>query len=136
MIGIRYAALLVAALTASLWSDASSAEGWAEGAYMGRDLFRICDLRDGAPIGERCYGYVAATVEAVSLDAFQHPSERRHACIPPDESIEQIITRIRPVLRGPDYGLCYGACTSQSYLRISLYEAYPCPDERAPAARP
>jgi hypothetical protein len=133
MTGIRCAALLATALTASLWSGTSSAEGWAKGA--GRwDIFRICDLREGAPIGERCYGYVAATVEAVYLDAFEHASERRRACIPPDESIEQIIARIRPRLR--EMGLCYGACTSQSFLRMSLYQAYPCPAEPAPGSSP
>lgn len=94
---------------------------------IGIDLDEICDLHSGAPISDKCYGFVGAIVEIVKIDSIQPPQFRRgpKACIPKGANITQIFEKIRPLLRTR---VCAGFCTQTSYVISSLHEAYTCKD--------
>jgi hypothetical protein len=94
---------------------------------IGIDFTEICDLHAGAPISDKCYGYLGAVIEIVKTDSVM-PSRfrtRLKTCIPRGQNIAQIFEKIRPSLR---VRVCGGFCTSTGYVMESLYEAYPCKD--------
>jgi hypothetical protein len=90
----------------------------------GIELTDFCDLRDGAPISDMCYGFVAGVLEVMLAEELTRaPNEERRLCLLRVD-VKVVIAKIRPGLR--KYGVCAGFCTSQSYVATEIYRAYPC----------
>jgi hypothetical protein len=116
--------------TISALAPASAADKILRVDPWGIELTDFCDLRDGAPISDKCYGFVAATVEATrDRDVTRRPDEKQRLCIPRRTDIAEMIAKIRPRLR-MHFGLCAGLCTSEGYVASELYRAYPCPPSK------
>jgi hypothetical protein len=98
---------------------------------IGLDFRKFCSLQDDAPIGDKCWAFLAAVIEIekgyVSLDP-QVAKRLNHACLPPRMSIQQIFATIRPQLRRI-MGSCVGLCDSTSYVMSSLAGTFPCEAE-------
>ena len=126
------AALTVAALLAFI-PPARAAERPIDLFSLGLDFREFCDLEDGAPISNKCMGFLAAVIEIekgyVSLDPAL-ASRLNRACIPPGVSIHQIFAVIRPQLRRMiESGTCIGLCDSTGYVMSSLAGNFPCRDD-------
>jgi hypothetical protein len=96
----------------------------------GADFTTFCDFTEGAPISDKCYGFVAATVEIAMNERVLKYSQdknqsRWRACVPVDLTVPQIFEQIRPNLR-KNLGTCGGFCTSTFYIINALNETYPC----------
>jgi hypothetical protein len=93
-----------------------------------RETEENCDLRDGAPISERCKGFVSGIARMIAIEAVRRsPYERaRRMCLPPDIGIEGVIARIRPQLRHAMSLNCTGLCTFAVDVEYSLYVTFPC----------
>lgn len=125
--------LAFSALVAVAASCVASPPGNA-GAGLGYDAYgldlhpeRFCDLEDGAPVSDACYGYVGATIEMVMTEhdvPRPDPQWWRPACIPRGVKVADVVARIRPLLRPPR--MCGGLCTDTGSVRDALVEAYPC----------
>ena len=101
----------------------------------GIELTDFCDLRDGAPISEKCEGFVAGVVETTLAEDYINMGRRpdgkgwgppfnpRRLCLKRID-IKAIIQGIRPYLR--THFACAGFCTSASYVESALYATYPC----------
>ena len=111
-------AVAVAALLVLLTSSAS---------FGMSQLKDFCEIARGAPISERCYGFVAAIVE-LSQDQHTMPNPGPGlggVCIPYDLTTEQIIRKLRPWLRKRG-DTCYGHCDATSYIEEALIATFAC----------
>jgi hypothetical protein len=92
---------------------------------IGINFDEICDLHPGAPVGDKCYGFIGAVVEIVMAERAVGPQFRHgpNSCIPKGRTISQIFEKIRPLLK---VRVCGGFCTQTGYVKSSLQEAYPC----------
>ena len=100
--------------------DANRVDPW------GVELSDFCDFRDGAPISDKCYGFVAGTAEELlGEDLFPERANAQRRFCPKRFDVPEMIAKIRPGLR-ENYGFCAGFCTSGSYVATELYRAYPC----------
>jgi hypothetical protein len=93
----------------------------------GIELTDFCDFRDGAPISDKCYGFVAGVAESMLGEQVGGPQLR---FCPKHFDVPKMIAKIRPGLR-EHYGFCAGFCTSESYVATELYRAYPCPPSKS-----
>lgn len=99
---------------------------------LGLDLPAICDMAPGAPVSDRCYGFLGAIIEmALSSQGLREQGFDEasflfvRTCIPPDLKLEQIIEAIRSHMAPA----CTGLCTETGYVLSALELAYPCPEE-------
>ena len=92
----------------------------------GIEIGELCSLPDGAPIGDKCYGFIAGVVESlVGKEVARRPQDPRRLCGLPRD-IRAIVTKIRPELRTSKFQICAGYCTTESYVASAIYDAYPC----------
>ncbi len=84
-----------------------------------------CDINRGAPISERCIGFVAGVVELIEVEQiYPHPT-LPDICMPGGLTTEQIILKTRPWLRKRGE-TCNGRCTASSFIEAALIATYPC----------
>ena len=89
------------------------------------ELDQICDLRTGAPMSDKCLGFVGAVVEIVKIEnVMKNRSYLAGACVPTELSVPQVFDKIRPSLR---HWVCGGFCPASWNVARSLNEVYPCP---------
>lgn len=95
---------------------------------IGINFDEICDLHSGAPIADKCYGFIGAVVEIAKTQSAMEPPFRSgpKTCIPKGPTIAEIFEKIRPSLR---VRVCAGFCTQTGYVISALHEAYPCKNE-------
>lgn len=85
----------------------------------------FCDVGEGAPISERCIGFVAAIVEMRRDEKIFHNSHQMDVCIPWGIKTTTVVKAIRPWLRQWG-GICAGYCDASSYISGALNATYPC----------
>ena len=125
--------VIITVVTAGLTANAAATGAPSQSKFdpdvfgIGINFDEICDLHSGAPIGDKCYGFIGAVIEIVKSDSLTAPQFRTgpKACIPRGQNIPQIFEKIRPSLRAR-VGICLGFCTQTGYVISSLNEAYPC----------
>jgi len=118
-------------------SNAAPRAAWERGYKdpWGIALTEFCDLRDRAPISEKCEGFVAGIVESTMLEG-SYPEKNPDGSWKPAPGgecmnsggidIKAIIANIRPALRD-HVGICGGGvCSSSGYVKQALSIAYPC----------
>ena len=83
---------------------------------------KICDMREGAPISDKCYGFVAGVME--SMDA-NNAGEGHDTFCPKDAKISDFVSAVRKdIIKNGN--ACFGMCTSETWVSSALYRAYPC----------
>jgi hypothetical protein len=99
---------------------------------LGLDLSAMCDLTPGAPVSDRCYGFLGAIVEmALSSEGLREQGFDEtsflfvRTCIPADLKLDEIIEAIRSHF----VATCTGLCTETGYVLSALESAYPCLEE-------
>ncbi len=92
----------------------------------GIEIGELCGLRDGAPVGDKCYGFIAGVVEAlIGTEVARQPQDPKRLCGLPGD-VRAIVAKIRPELRTTKFQICAGYCTAESYAAAAIYDAYPC----------
>jgi hypothetical protein len=121
MLARRFTALLMSAAFASMVLSAPSAVA----STSLSKLSDFCEIQNGAPISEKCIGFVSAIVEIRRDEGFvQHPYDM-NVCIPLNISTKTLIRQIRPWLRRRG-DVCVGHCDATSYVSTALNATYPC----------
>ena len=89
---------------------------------------KVCDLADGAPIGDLCFGFVDAVMEIVRFEEVAETDNIHHlyanACVPFGTTVGQAMEKMRPWLR--THHSCAGKCNATGYVYEGLEVAYPC----------
>jgi hypothetical protein len=104
---------------------------------LGLNFREICDLTPGAPVSDRCYGFMGAVIEmALSSQGLREQGFDEtsflfvRTCVPPGVMLEEIIEVIRVQIdTHPMLSQCTALCSETGYVLSALESAYPCPEE-------
>lgn len=84
----------------------------------------ICDIRTGAPISGKCYGFVLALMQTNEIHYRPAPNPEE-ACFPSGTTVDQVVVKMRPWFR-KSREICVGSCSAADSVLNAMHKIYPC----------